>query len=174
VQPGRIILNLALLFFLMRLWPLGGRGASEAATVTVTAPYSEFMRQVNANEVKAVSVDGVHLTYTLRPPFEERQRNQLPIPSQPPSSDGTPAVPVKISFNTVRPADASTPYALMQKKEIQFSAVEKRNNRMFTILVRALPKKRNSYNMHEITTVAHCFYQRKLAWHDSGQQLRAE
>jgi len=122
----------------MRLWPLGGRGASEAATVTVTAPYSEFMRQVNANEVKAVSVDGVHLTYTLRPPFEERQRNQLPIPSQPPSSDGTPAVPVKISFNTVRPADASTPYALMQKKEIQFSAVEKRNNRMFTILMWAL------------------------------------
>ena len=48
-QPLRIVLNLALLFFLIRLWPLGGRinSAENSQSIVVVVPFSEFMQQVN-------------------------------------------------------------------------------------------------------------------------------
>mmetsp|Transcript_33919 Transcript_33919/g.96089 ORF Transcript_33919/g.96089 Transcript_33919/m.96089 type:complete len:439 (+) Transcript_33919:200-1516(+) len=129
-QPLRIVLNLVLLFFLIRLWPMGGRmnNSDNAQSIVVVVPFSEFMQQVKSNDVQAVTVDGVNLSYTLRPNSPRLKALQLP--------DG--AENLRISYSTIRPADMSTPYDAMLHNKIQFQAVDKRNNRFVSILMYAL------------------------------------
>jgi hypothetical protein len=67
-QPLRLLLNLIMLFFLMRLWPLGGRlGLGEAETLVMSVPFSEFVRRVRHDDVHTVSLDGLHISFTLKP-----------------------------------------------------------------------------------------------------------
>jgi len=67
-QPVRLLLNLVMLFFLMRLWPMGGRlGLGESETLVMSVPFSEFVRRVRHDDVQTVSVDGLHVTFNLKP-----------------------------------------------------------------------------------------------------------
>jgi hypothetical protein len=57
-----------MLFFLMRLWPLGGRlGLGESETLVMSVPFSEFVRRVRHDDVSTVSVDGLHVSFSLKP-----------------------------------------------------------------------------------------------------------
>lgn len=38
-------------------------------------------------------------------------------------------------FATVRPADYSVPYATLEKNNVAFSAVDKRSNKLLTVMV---------------------------------------
>ena len=55
-QPLRVLLNLGLIFLLIRLWPLGGKstGSDASQSVVVVVPFSEFMQQVRGEN------DGTH------------------------------------------------------------------------------------------------------------------
>lgn len=67
-QPLRLVFNLLMLFFLMRLWPLGGRlGLGESETLVMSVPFSEFVRRVRHDDVSTVSVDGLHVSFSLKP-----------------------------------------------------------------------------------------------------------
>ena len=50
-QPLRVLLNLGLIFLLIRLWPLGGKTSNTegSQSVVVVVPFSEFMRQVSCH-----------------------------------------------------------------------------------------------------------------------------
>jgi hypothetical protein len=62
------VFNLLMLFFLMRLWPLGGRlGLGESETLVMSVPFSEFVRRVRHDDVSTVSVDGLHVSFSLKP-----------------------------------------------------------------------------------------------------------
>jgi hypothetical protein len=80
-QPVRLLFNLVMLFFLMRLWPMGGRlGLGESETLVMSVPFSEFVRRVRHDDVSSVSVDGLHISFSLKPgsltlPGEERGRS---------------------------------------------------------------------------------------------------
>jgi hypothetical protein len=68
MQPVRLVLNLIMLFFLMRLWPMGGRlGLGESETLVMSVPFSEFVRRVRHDDVNTVSVDGLHISFSLKP-----------------------------------------------------------------------------------------------------------
>lgn len=82
--------------------------------------------KVKSNDVEAITVDGVNLSYTLRRSSPRLKALQLP--------EG--AENLRISYSTIRPADMPTPYETMMHNKIQFQAVDKRNNRLVSILVR--------------------------------------
>jgi hypothetical protein len=53
----RVAFNLAILFLLMRIWPLGGRSSGglipdSPDSVVVTVPFSEFVHRARTNEVQ--------------------------------------------------------------------------------------------------------------------------
>lgn len=67
-QPVRLLINLLMLFFLMRIWPVGGRlGLGEGETVVVSVPFSEFIRRVKHDDVQSVAIDGLHINFSLKP-----------------------------------------------------------------------------------------------------------
>jgi len=41
----------------------------------------------------------------------------------------------KVMFSSVRPADYSVPYSVLEKNGVAFSAVDKRSNKLLTVLV---------------------------------------
>eukprot|EP00951_Prasinocladus_malaysianus_P029344 scaffold270346_cov34-Prasinocladus_malaysianus.AAC.1 len=94
----------------------------------VLAIHPEFLfrgcAQIKTNEIQTVSVDGTHITYALRPNSPRMRNLQLPEGSE----------NLRISYSTIRPADYSIPYDQMLNNKIQFSAVDKRNNRLVSIL----------------------------------------
>lgn len=65
-------------------------------------------------------------------------------PLQPPAAlcHSLPAEPAegskvqKVVFATVRPADYSLPYTTLEKNSVAFSAVDKRSNKLLTVMVR--------------------------------------
>eukprot|EP00879_Flechtneria_rotunda_P020150 GHRR01021191.1.p1 GENE.GHRR01021191.1~~GHRR01021191.1.p1 ORF type:complete len:226 (+),score=47.44 GHRR01021191.1:919-1596(+) len=68
LQPSRLLLNVLMLMFLMRLWPVGGRlGMAESETLVVHVPFSEFIRRVKHDDVRSVAVDGLHISFSLKP-----------------------------------------------------------------------------------------------------------
>lgn len=126
-QPLRILFNIMFIFFLMRMWPLGGRtGTPENETVMVQVAFSEFVRKVKSDEVHSVAFDGLHITYTLKP--------TSPLVPTPPEGSKE----AKVSFSTVRPADYNIPYEVLETNQVQFSALDRRGNKFMTILVYAL------------------------------------
>lgn len=67
-QPVRLLLNMLMLFLLMRLWPVGGRlGMGESETLVVNVPFSEFIKRVKHDDVQSVAVDGLHISFSLKP-----------------------------------------------------------------------------------------------------------
>lgn len=143
-QPAKLVLNLLLGFFLVRLLPITGRPSSEGHALTVQVwwsaftrahtlsscttqvPFSEFVVRAKRNQVRAVSIDGNQLTYWLR--STNAVARELP-----PGADK-----MRLSFQTVRPLDFPTPYDTLVKNHVQFTAVDKRNNRFLNIMVREL------------------------------------
>ncbi|KAL4443397.1 hypothetical protein ABPG75_011134 [Micractinium tetrahymenae] len=128
-QPLRIALNIAMVMFLMRFWPVpGGRSPlGQVEPVTVQVAFSEFVKQVQKNEVQRVVIDSASnsFTFTLRPSSplykmlpESLDRNHL-------------------NFTTIRPADYPTPYDAMLKHNIQFSALDRKAGRLSTLMTYA-------------------------------------
>ncbi|KAL4429196.1 hypothetical protein ABPG77_010175 [Micractinium sp. CCAP 211/92] len=128
-QPLRIALNIAMVMFLMRFWPVpGGRSPlGQVEPVTVQVAFSEFVKQVQKNEVQRVVIDSASnsFTFTLRPSSplykmlpESLDRNHM-------------------TFTTIRPADYPTPYEAMLKHNIQFSALDKKAGRLSTLMTYA-------------------------------------
>jgi hypothetical protein len=57
-----------MLFFLMRMWPVGGRmGLGEGETLVMSVPFSEFIKRVKHDDVQSVAVDGMHISFSLKP-----------------------------------------------------------------------------------------------------------
>lgn len=119
-----ILLNVLGVCLLMRIWPLHGKSPlGNAQTGSVQVPFSTFVQHTNQQQISAVTVDGTHLTYSLRPDADLIQ--SLPESAQ----------SVKIAFQTTRPADYAMPYDTLLKNGIQFGAVETQHNWMLTIMV---------------------------------------
>uniref|UniRef100_A0A383V3V6 AAA+ ATPase domain-containing protein n=1 Tax=Tetradesmus obliquus TaxID=3088 RepID=A0A383V3V6_TETOB len=126
-QPVRLALNLLMLFFLMRMWPIGGRmGLGEAETLVMSVPFSEFIKRVKHDDVASVAVDGLHISFSLKP-------SSLALPEPPQGAEQA-----KVVFSSVRPADYSVPYSVLEKNGVAFSAVDKRGNKLLTVMVYAL------------------------------------
>ena len=122
-----ILLNVLGVCLLMRMWPLHGKNPlGDAQTGSVQVPFSTFVQHTNQRQISAVTVDGTHLTYSLR------QDADL-IQSLPESAQS-----VKIAFQTTRPADYAMPYDTLLENGIQFGAVETQHNWMLTVMVSRL------------------------------------
>jgi len=126
--PLRILFNVVVLYVLMRIWPIGGRSGlgGEPDHVVVQVPFSEFVRRIKQDEVQSVSVDGLQLNFALRP-------TSPLLAARPEGSDAA-----KITFYTVRPADYGVPYEILESHGVTFSAVDRKSNRLMSILVYAL------------------------------------
>ncbi|PSC75856.1 ATP-dependent zinc metalloprotease FTSH 9, chloroplastic [Micractinium conductrix] len=131
-QPLRIVLNLMMIFLLLRFWPVpNGHGHAplgQVEPVTVQVAFSEFVKQIQKNEVKRVVIDSSSSTFT----FALRPSSPL-YKMLPESLDRN-----HITFTTIRPADYPTPYEQMLKHNIQFSALDKKAGRLSTLLTYAV------------------------------------
>ena len=127
-SPLRFVINIMALFFLMRFWPVPSNqnplGRPDAIKVKVA--YSEFLKSVKKNEISKLVVDGVRISYILKPSSdiftsapEELDRNSF-------------------SFETTRPTDLPTPYDLLISNGVQFSALDKRGGGFATFFNYAL------------------------------------
>ncbi|GBF89670.1 ATP-dependent zinc metalloprotease FTSH, chloroplastic-like [Raphidocelis subcapitata] len=126
-QPWRLLLNVMALFFLIRLWPVGGKGlGARPDSITLQVPFSEFVRRVRANDVASVSVDGLDINFALKPGSS--------LLRDPPAG----AEATRVSFSTVRPPDYSLPYSVLESNGVSFGAVDKRGNWMLSLLVYGL------------------------------------
>ncbi|WIA09703.1 hypothetical protein OEZ85_009088 [Tetradesmus obliquus] len=111
----------------MRMWPMGGRmGLGEAETLVMSVPFSEFIKRVKHDDVASVAVDGLHISFSLKP-------SSLALPEPPQGAEQA-----KVVFSSVRPADYSVPYSVLEKNGVAFSAVDKRSNKLLTVMVYAL------------------------------------
>jgi hypothetical protein len=111
------MLHAAALFFLMRLWPVGNTPFNSKPERTVVhVPYSQFVRSIKQNEVGTVHIDGLTISYALRP------TSKL-LSNQPADSKNA-----EIAFSTTRPADYSVPYDVMERNKVDFSAADRRSN----------------------------------------------
>ncbi|CAD7702088.1 unnamed protein product [Ostreobium quekettii] len=122
-----LLFNIQLLFFLLRLWPLGGRArVGDPQAVSVHVPFSEFVARVRGNDVEAVQMDGPEMSFSLRP--SSKALREAP--------EG--AESGRLTYTTTRPLDYPTPYDLLEQHAVRFSAVERRGNAFVTVVVYAL------------------------------------
>lgn len=98
----------------------------DSDSVVVQVPFSEFIRRIKLNEINSVSIDGAHINFALKP------SSPLLI-NRPEGSENA-----RISFCTTRPTDYSVPYELLEQNAVQFTAMDKRGNRLMSILVYGL------------------------------------
>lgn len=115
----------AVVYLLMRVWPVGGGGGMGGArqdSLVVQLPFSEFVSRARADEVHSVAIDGPHINFALR-------SNSGLLAARPDAVD-----PAKVTFYTLRPADYSLPYEVLEKHKVTFTAVDKQN-RAVTFLV---------------------------------------
>jgi len=119
--PLRLVFNVSALFLLMRVWPngLGGRAALGDSAGIVQLPFSEFVKRAKLNEVHTISVDGTHVAFSLRPNSNLQPKTQEPS---------------RITFFTVRPADYALDYQLLEKNSVMYSASDKKQMGLFTIM----------------------------------------
>ncbi|KAG6552906.1 hypothetical protein Mapa_005562 [Marchantia paleacea] len=149
-EVGALLLQLSVVVLLMRLlrpgFPFPGHGGNNATaeanvgTTYVSVSFSEFLQRVQRNDVKNVEVDGVHLTFSLRPQaigaveqqVVERQENEGYQLGQSElvqiARSSTPSK--RILFTTTRPSDMTTPYAQMLDNGVDFGAPDKRSVRL--------------------------------------------
>lgn len=123
----RLVFNLTALFLLLRIWPLSGRSPlGHPQPVSVPVPFSEFIQQAQSAQVVSVTVDNRNIKYVLRP--------DAPVFEHIPQTEE----PVSVAFQTTRPADYAMPYDMLMAQNIQFGAVDSRNNTFLTIMVSLL------------------------------------
>ncbi|KAL3136616.1 hypothetical protein ABBQ38_005856 [Trebouxia sp. C0009 RCD-2024] len=120
----RLVFNLTALFLLMRIWPLSGRSPiGHPQAVSVPVPFSEFIQQAQSQQVVSVTVDNRSVKYILRP--------DSPVFADIPKTEE----PVSVAFQTTRPADYAMPYDMLMAQNVQFGAVDSRNNTFLTVMV---------------------------------------
>ena len=120
----RLVFNLTALFLLMRIWPLSGRSPlGQPQPVSVPVPFSEFIQQAQSAQVVSVTVDNRNIKYILR--------SDAPVFANIPQTEE----PVSVAFQTTRPADYAMPYDMLMAQDIQFGAVDSRNNTFLTVMV---------------------------------------
>lgn len=120
----RLVFNLTALFLLMRIWPLSGRSPiGQPQAVSVPVPFSEFIQQAQSQQVVSVTVDNRSVKYILRP--------DSPVFADIPKTEE----PVSVAFQTTRPADYAMPYDMLEAQNVQFGAVDSRNNTVLTVMV---------------------------------------
>ena len=123
----RLVFNLTALFLLMRIWPLSGRSPlGQAQAVSVPVPFSEFVQQAQSAQVLSVTVDNRSIKYVLHP--------DAPVFENIPKTEEL----VSVAFQTTRPADYPMPYDMLVAQNVQFGAVDSRNNTLLTVMVRRL------------------------------------
>lgn len=120
----RLVFNLTALFLLLRIWPLSGRSPiGHPQAVSVPVPFSEFIQQAQSQQVVSVTVDNRTIKYILRP--------DSPVFADIPKAEE----PVSVAFQTTRPADYAMPYDMLMAQNVQFGAVDGRNNTFLTVMV---------------------------------------
>ncbi|KAI3426962.1 hypothetical protein D9Q98_006906 [Chlorella vulgaris] len=128
-QLFRLGVNALMLYFVMRFWPVPSKLAQlgQMDTLSVQVPFSDFVNQVKKNEVNRVIVDSSanNLVYSLRPSSATLKKIPKSLDRQ------------KLAFHTTRPSDYPTPYDLLLRNNVQFSAVEKRGSRLTTLMTYA-------------------------------------
>ncbi|BBM99239.1 hypothetical protein MPTK1_1g19790 [Marchantia polymorpha subsp. ruderalis] len=149
-EVGALLLQLSVVVLLMRLlrpgFPFPGHGGNNATTEAnvgttyVSVSFSEFLQRVQRNDVKNVEIDGVHLTFSLRPQavaaveqqVVERQENDgFQLGQSELVQIARSSTPTKrILFTTTRPSDMTTPYAQMLDNGVDFGAPDKRSVRL--------------------------------------------
>lgn len=158
-EVGALLLQLGAVFLLMRMLrpPYSAQsqasqsGESMGAVTYVNVAFSEFLSKVRHNEVDVVEVDGVHLTFSLKPQApaaveaakemfkataineaedaERRLMAQGDLVSFAQLARSNP-VSKRILYTTTRPCDVSTPYEKMLENGVEFSAPDKRSIRL--------------------------------------------
>lgn len=130
--PLRIALNVAMLYLLMRIWPVGGRAGLSSSpnksveSMNVRVPFSEFIRRVRQDEVEAVVLDGPQVGFT------PRTTTDLTTLSN--SMEGH----VRITYFTQRPIDYVMPYDKLESNGVVFSTLDQRHDKVPTILMYVL------------------------------------
>lgn len=160
VQPhelGALLLQLSIAIFVMRLlrpgFPLPGTRPTAETHVTTTfvnVAFSEFLQRIQRNDIENVEVDGVHLTFVLRPQARAAAlREQIAklgldgedsqVPGKIQAGDGTSLATLarstqpsrRIVYTTIRPTDMTTPYERMIENGVEFGAPDRRSARLF-------------------------------------------
>lgn len=155
-EVGALLLQLSVVIFLMRLlrpgFPLPGTRPpveTHAAATYVNVAFSDFLHRIHSNEVESVEVDGVHLTFTVRPRAREalskEQTSDDLIDGKSQREDATSlavlarSAPVSTSkrtvFTTIRPTDMTTPYEKMIDNGVEFGAPDRRSTRLFNSIL---------------------------------------
>ncbi|KAJ9510421.1 hypothetical protein QJQ45_015914 [Haematococcus lacustris] len=138
---GRIAWNLACLFALTRIWPVGGHlppragsssslgGEGSAAATVAPVPFSDFVRRARCGDLQTVSVDGQQLVFSVR--------RGSPLLQKVEGAGGGGEAPGAgaVLFHTTRPADYPLPYELLEKHDVVFTALSKPDRHLGTILV---------------------------------------
>ncbi|MCO5596012.1 hypothetical protein L7F22_050065 [Adiantum nelumboides] len=153
-EVGALILQLSVVIFLMRLlrpgFPLPGTRPpveTHVSTSYVNVAFSDFLHRIHSNEVESVEVDGVHLTFTIRPLARDTlikeqtcaHPNELTSDGKSQLQDATSlatlarSAPVskRTVFITIRPTDMTTPYEKMVENGVEFGAPDRRSARLF-------------------------------------------
>eukprot|EP00249_Psilotum_nudum_P016380 c25795_g2_i2 orf=1-1545(-) len=163
-EIGALLLQLTVVLFLMRLlrpgFPLPGARLSadtRASTVYANVSFSEFLHRVNNNDVESVEIDGVHLTFALRPLARtaalKEQIAKLGLQAHESENAGkgqggdlaalvqlarsSPASK-RVVYTTIRPSDTTTPYEKMIENQVEFGAPDKRSTHFFNSVLMGL------------------------------------
>eukprot|EP00250_Pteridium_aquilinum_P011727 c20265_g1_i1 orf=540-3170(-) len=156
-EVGAFLLQLSVVIFLMRLLrpgiPLPGVRPpveTHVSTTYVNVAFSDFLHRIHSNEVENVEVDGVHLTFTIRPRAQEAFWKEQGVAASAEvedlkdvenfhTGDATSLAPLARSapvskrtvYTTIRPSDMTTPYEKMIDNGVEFGAPDRRSVRLF-------------------------------------------
>lgn len=121
-QPLRLIalaINTFLFFFAAQLF----NEDKLPGTHLVPVSYSRFLSAVKTDDISALSVDGVYLTWKPRAPFVVKR----PHGSHGGLSNLGVEEKIEVAYTAARPEDATVPYEQLHKNKVEFSAVDKRH-----------------------------------------------
>ncbi|KAG1677023.1 hypothetical protein FOA52_001192 [Chlamydomonas sp. UWO 241] len=147
--PLRIAVNVAMLYFLMRMWPAGGPSGHGLADtpggrpgrtedVTVVVPFSDFLRRVKKDEVQSVVLDGSQIIFSPRSPASDLAALFKSLPSSSSPDSVRDLSRVRLTLYSQRPADYVLPYERLENNGVIFSVLERRGNTVATIMMWAL------------------------------------
>lgn len=156
-EVGAFLLQLSVVIFLMRLlrpgFPLPGTRPpveTHVSTTHVHVAFSDFLHRIHSNDIESVEVDGVHLTFSIRPRAREAawkeqiatlgaEEEDLKDVGNPHAGDAASMAPLarsatvskRIVYTTIRPSDMTTPYEKMIENGVEFGAPDRRSARLF-------------------------------------------
>jgi cell division protease FtsH len=161
-EVGAFLLQLSIVIFLMRLlrpgFPLSGPRPpveTHVSTTYVNVAFSDFLHRINSNEVEKVEVDGVHMTFSLRPLAREvilKEQIASLLEEAGEASRGASkshlaegeslaplvraaAISKRIVYTTIRPSDMTTPYEKMVEYGVEFGAPDRRSVKLLNSIL---------------------------------------